>query len=74
MKKADAESIIRSLATAWARETGFEVDSSQMPSFGEFEEYVRDKSPEALQFRSVMGARHDVECWFDEELKQNWRN
>jgi hypothetical protein len=75
MKKTEAEPIIRNLVTQWAREAGFDPASGQQPSFSAFETWLSGKGySHYLTFRSVRGAHADAEQWFDEELRQTWRN
>jgi hypothetical protein len=75
MKKTEAEPIIRKLVDQWARETGFEIASGKQPSFSAFTSWLGTRGhSHYLNFRSVRGAREDAEQWFDEELRQTWRN
>ncbi len=74
MKKSEAEVLARSAVHDWATETGFTVESAQMPSFLDFRDWLLERWPSALSFRSTMGPRDDAERWFDEKLKQTWRN
>jgi hypothetical protein len=75
IKKADAESAIRSLTTQWARATGFDYRSGEMPSFSAFKTWLRDNKYDGyLNFQSTMGPDADAEHWFDQELHQTWRN
>ncbi|WP_416463424.1 hypothetical protein [Sphingomonas sp. VDB2] len=75
MKKAEAEKAIRHLTHKWARENAVVVGADHMPSFGDFRDWLgREGYSDYLNFRSTMGAREDAEQWFDEELKQTWRN
>ena len=77
MKKAEAEPAIRFLATRWFREAhpGVADPSTALPIFEDFVRWVRDQGGgHYFEFRSVMGWREDAERWFDQELKQVWRN
>ena len=77
MIKADAEKAIRLLATKWFRQThrGVADSSTIMPSFEDFVSWLRTHGHgRYLDFRSMMGPREDAELWFDQELKQTWRN
>jgi hypothetical protein len=70
MKKSECEKNIRLLCQEWAR--GFSAAQSDHPSFLAFKAWLKKNGYEHhLNFRSVMGADHDAEMWFDEELKQN---
>ena len=40
----------------------------------DFITWLRDNSPSLLKFRSVMPVTDVIESWFDQELKQIWRN
>ncbi|MCP1470988.1 hypothetical protein J3E64_002685 [Sphingobium sp. OAS761] len=74
-RKADAEKAIRYLVSQWARKNGIAVGSVDMPSFYDFRSWLgREGYSHYLDFRSVMGPLEDAERWFDEELKQTWRN
>jgi hypothetical protein len=77
IRKAEAEKAIRSLATKWFRRTHPAVadPSMVMPSFEDFIFWVRSQGyGHYLEFRSTLGPREDAELWFDQELKQTWRN
>jgi len=74
-RKADAEKAIRYLASQWARKNGITAGSADMPSFDDFRTWLGNEGySHYLDFRSVMGPLEDAERWFDEELKQTWRN
>ncbi len=75
MKKPEAEKAIRYLSTEWVREMNIDIAYPAMPSFSSFETWLHSKGyGHYLTFRSVRGSRADAEDWFDEELKQSWRN
>ena len=74
MKKPESESLIRSLDHDWATEVGFSRESGELPSYRDFRAWLLEMRPDALRFRSTMGADYDAEMWFDEELGQMWRN
>lgn len=75
MNKKEAEPLIRHLVTVWAKETGFDSDTGKQPSFSAFKTWLSQKGQSGLLiFRSVAGADYDAEMWFDQELKQTWRN
>ncbi|MDP1628358.1 hypothetical protein [Parvibaculum sp.] len=74
-KKADCEKAIRSLCHEWAKETGFQISSGVQPHFSDFKTWLRSNGhARYLNFRSTIGASDNAEIWFDEELKQTWRN
>jgi hypothetical protein len=74
MKKLECEGVIRALCHDWRRERGIPMPPTTIPSFSDFYRWVEERCPQSLQFRSVGGSRDAVERWFDDELKQNWRN
>jgi hypothetical protein len=74
MTKAECEKAIRSLVHDWAKLRGVNVGQAEMPSFSDFFGWVTDNYPRCLQFRTTTSVRYDVEMWFDQELKQTWRN
>jgi hypothetical protein len=75
VKRADAEKAIRSLVHDWARDAGVEPGQSHMPFFSEFRRWLNERGYSGyLSFRSTMGAEDDAERWFDQELRQTWRN
>lgn len=78
MKKADAEKAIRPLVHDWAKEVGFKIEDRSVenePSFYEFQTWLQQNNyGRYLKFRSTAGSLYDAEMWFDQELKQTWRN
>jgi hypothetical protein len=75
VKKAKAEKALRYLVTQWANETGFDPATGKQPSFSDFKEWLEaNRHCGYLNFRSTMGPLEDAERWFDQELKQTWRN
>ena len=75
MKKGECEAAIRRLTHDWARATRFEVSSGEMPSFSAFTDWLRAGDyGHYLEFRSARDPLDDAELWFDQELKQTWRN
>jgi hypothetical protein len=77
LTKPEAENAIRDFATKWFRQThsGVADPSTVMPSFADFVSWILYQGyGDCLQFRSVAGPLEDAERWFDEELKQTWRN
>lgn len=45
-----------------------------MPSFRAFLNWLDHQGYPYFNFRSVMGPMEDAEQWFDDELKQFWRD
>lgn len=75
MKKTEAEPAIRHLVHEWAETVGIEPGSLRQPSFSTFKSWLTEKGySHYLRFRSVRGPDGDAEQWFDEELRQTWRN
>jgi hypothetical protein len=75
VKKSEAEPIVRHLVSQWAHASGFEPASGKQPSFSAFKTWLAENGySHYLTFRSVRGAHDDAEQWFDEELRQTWRN
>jgi hypothetical protein len=75
MKRSEAEKAIRRLVHDWAETIGIEPGSAKQPSFLAFKSWLRDRGySHYLDFRSTAGADYDAELWFDQELKQTWRN
>jgi hypothetical protein len=72
--RAEAEQKIRYLATKWAHETNYEPKPGWYPSFGEFCTWLdANKWDSVLNFRSKVGARHDAEAWFEDEIRRHYR-
>jgi len=74
MKKAEAEAGIRHLCHVWAELRGVEISPHAQPSFSDFYSWVNEHHHLYLDFRSTTSCRHEVERWFDAEMKQTWRN
>lgn len=75
VKRPEAESAIRQLTHDWAAAHGMQSGSGEMPSFSAFRRWVLDRGGAAyFQFRSTLGPLEDAESWFDQELRQAWRN
>ena len=73
MKRPECKLAIYRLAVEWA-ETQDKPDNWH-PSFGAFVSWLKQNGHgQCLEFRSVMGAAYDAEQWFDDALKQGWRN
>ncbi|WP_162527185.1 hypothetical protein [Sphingomonas solaris] len=51
------------------------VGSAEQPSFTAFKRWAEAEGYGSyFVFRSTMGALDDAERWFDQELRQAWRN
>ncbi len=75
VKRSEAEPAIRHLVHQWASACGVEVGSARQPSFIAFRRWVDEQGHSRyFAFRSTMGALDDAERWFDQELRQTWRN
>ncbi|GGO91477.1 hypothetical protein [Stakelama pacifica] len=75
MKRTEAEPAIRHLTHQWAKVAGVAVGSAEQPSFSDFKRWADEQGYSSyFSFRSTMGALEDAERWFDEELRQTWRN
>ena len=75
MKKTEAEPAIRHLVQEWAKATGFDGTSGKQPSFSNFKSWLSEKHyAHYLSLQSEHGPAMDTKQWFDEELKQIWRN
>lgn len=73
MKKPECNTAIRRLVRDWANTQ--EQPTDWHPSFGTFVSWLKENGHgHYLNFRSVMGPLYDAEQWFDQELKQTWRN
>ena len=73
MKKSEAEALHRILITRWIREEKPERDGPGEPyNFYEYLRYAESQRADCMDFRSLAGARYDVETWFDDETGQNW--
>lgn len=75
MKRAECEKAIRSLVHEWAKARGIPIPPVEQPSFSDFKSWLNQNGySHYLNFRSVMGPEEDAERWFDQELRQTWRN
>lgn len=75
MKKSEAEPACRELFSRWAKVKGLPPRPAEQPSFSEFTSWAESQGfGHYLRFRSVRGAREDVEDWFDRYFGQSWRN
>lgn len=77
MKKDDAETRIRQHCYDWAREKGYRQTGDEEPRFTEFLEWVRERDPECLEFRTrskaAMSNLYLIEKWWASEMGQTWR-
>jgi hypothetical protein len=74
MTKQESEKVIRYLCTEWAKLCGIQIPSIEQPSFSDFYSWVQENHGHVLKFRSTLSVSEQVEAWFDDEFKQNWRN
>lgn len=75
VKRSEAEPAIRHLVHQWAAVAGVAVGSPNQPSFSAFKRWADQQGYSSyFVFRSTMGALDDAERWFDQELRQAWRN
>ncbi len=76
MKKAEAETAIRRLCHEWREARGLPLpDGEAYYSFPDFKTWLGEKHySHCLNFRSSTSASGDAGRWFDEEMKQGWRN
>jgi hypothetical protein len=75
MKRTEAEPAIRQLVHQWAKAAGVDADAVGQPSFSAFRRWAEEQGYAGyFVFRSTMGAVEDTERWFDQELRQAWRN
>ncbi len=70
MKKSDAEKIVRTSCHDWFQEAG----RPDFPSFYDYARWAEQRWSGLFSFKSTIGARENAEIWFDQELKQTWRN
>lgn len=71
MTKPEAEKIVRALCHDWRREQG--EPAPALLDFSAFRPWLLARRPDALDFRSRGGAARDAERWFDDEMRQAWR-
>jgi len=75
MKRTEAEPAIRNLVHQWAKAADITADAVSQPSFSAFRRWAEEQGhSDYFAFRSTMGAAEDAERWFDQELRQTWRN
>lgn len=73
MQKIECEKAIRHLCHEWFKsiDSNGEVDQ---PSFHDFLSWLKENHSAYLHFNTSTSVEYDVESWFDQELKQAWRN
>jgi hypothetical protein len=76
MKKSECEPIIRHLCHEWREELGHPLpDGMAQYSFSDFKAWLREKHYSSyLDFRSLEGADEAAKRWFNQEMKQAWRD
>ena len=74
MTREESETVIRRLVDEWVEVRGVTQRQSGVPSFSDFFSWLQKKYSDALEFRSSVSVRADVERWFDDELGQSRRN
>ena len=74
MKKPDAEREIRALVWVWRQQEPQRGLEKNQLHFSDFFRWIKDNSPGHLKFRSTVPIDYLIEMWFDDELKQRWRN
>ncbi len=75
MKKDESRAACHELFGRWAKVKGLPHKPVDQPNFSEFTSWVQAQGyGQYLDFRSVRGARADIEDWFDRYFGQSWRN
>lgn len=74
MQKSQAENEIRSLISQWCQQEPQRQTNNDDLHCSDFIKWLRENSPGHLNFRSTMSVNDCIETWFDQELKQSWRN
>lgn len=78
MKKSEAEPILRRLYHQWREDRHLPLPSGDPAvhySFIDFKSWLEEKHlGNYLKFRSTGGADDEAERWFDQEMRQAWRN
>lgn len=73
--KEEAEPIIRHLVHVWFAEAGLTAAQREHPSFLMFKSWIDAKGYSSyLSFHSTAGAHNDAYNWFNQEMKQTWRD
>lgn len=74
MTKEDVRASFPGLLSQWrGLPENLGVDEQQL-HFSRFFAWLESNYPQATTFRSTMGARADIEQWFDQATHQTWRN
>ena len=74
IQKSNAEQEIRYLISQWRRHESRRDVCDDKLHCSDFIDWLRENSPGHLDFRSTMPGEDCIESWFDQELKQAWRN
>lgn len=76
MKKAEAEAAMDTLISKWAEATNQPMppDGEYHYSFSSFWTWVENNHWSYTQFRAIPNARYVAEMWFDDRMRQAWRN
>lgn len=74
MKKPDAEREIRALIRVWRDQEPQRGVANDKLHFSDFFRWLKENSPGHLKFKTSTSVEYDIEMWFDDELKQRWRN
>ena len=76
MKKSEAEAIFPELCRTWREENKLPYPEGEVHySFSDFKTWLSAKGySHYLRFRSLAGAAADAARWFDDLMKQAWRN
>lgn len=70
--KWESEQIVRWTCHDWLREQP--EAEREHPSFANFRAWLETRCPSVFTFRSRADPLYDAEMWFDDELRQRWRN
>lgn len=73
MKEAECAEAMRHLCHQWSRECGLSDVPAEDLSFPSFLSWVPKNCSAYLDFRPTTSVSYDVDMWFDDEFKQNWR-
>jgi hypothetical protein len=61
------------LCREWRKERGLESTPAEQLHFSQFYVWLQSNYPQCTRFRSRMGAREDIELWFDREFGLTWQ-
>jgi hypothetical protein len=74
MRKEEAKVAFEQMFDNWEKELGTCITAEHDPSFSDFCSWAeRNHFSHYFNFRSIMGARDDVENWFNNRFEQRWR-